>query len=91
MLKFIDEQIAKLGDGRNDALRTSWLLDRLRGKRTIAPSRSSEACSHEFGNGAMSRLDEFSSIIWPDEVPVPAHDPGPLRGRGHPTRIRRAA
>ncbi len=23
---------------------------------------------HEFGNGAMSRLDDFSAIIWPDEV-----------------------
>jgi carboxyl-terminal processing protease len=23
---------------------------------------------HEFGNGAMSRLDDFSAIIWPDEI-----------------------
>src|SRR5262249_36745097 len=23
---------------------------------------------HEFGNGAMSRLDDFSAIIWPDEL-----------------------
>ncbi len=23
---------------------------------------------HEFGNGAMARLDDFSSIIWPDEL-----------------------
>lgn len=30
----------------------------------IAP----EALLHEFGNGAMSRLDEYSAIIWPDEV-----------------------
>ncbi|MDX2146870.1 MAG: S41 family peptidase [Planctomycetota bacterium] len=27
-----------------------------------------KAIIHEFGNGAMSRLDEFSTIIWPDEV-----------------------
>ncbi|HNB58767.1 MAG TPA: S41 family peptidase [Phycisphaerales bacterium] len=27
-----------------------------------------EAILHEFGNGAMSRLDDFSAIIWPDEV-----------------------
>lgn len=26
------------------------------------------AILHEFGNGAMSRLDDFSSIIWPDEL-----------------------
>lgn len=27
-----------------------------------------QALLHEFGNGAMSALDQFSSIIWPDEV-----------------------
>lgn len=26
------------------------------------------ALLHEFGNGAMSRLDDFSAIIWPDEL-----------------------
>lgn len=26
------------------------------------------AVLHEFGNGAMGRLDDFSAIIWPDEV-----------------------
>lgn len=26
------------------------------------------ALLHEFGNGAMSSLDEFSAIIWPDEI-----------------------
>ncbi len=27
-----------------------------------------EALLHEFGNGAMSALDDYSTIIWPDEV-----------------------
>lgn len=27
-----------------------------------------EALLHEFGNGAMAKLDEFSAVIWPDEV-----------------------
>jgi carboxyl-terminal processing protease len=27
-----------------------------------------EAILHEFGNGAMDQLDEFSAIIWPDEL-----------------------
>lgn len=27
-----------------------------------------QALLHEFGNGAMGTLDEFSSIIWPDEL-----------------------
>ena len=29
---------------------------------------SETALLHEFGNGAMSQLDDFSAIIWPDEV-----------------------
>lgn len=29
---------------------------------------ASEALLHEFGNGAMSQLDEFSAVIWPDEL-----------------------
>lgn len=28
----------------------------------------SEALLHEFGNGAFGRLDEFSQIVWPDEL-----------------------
>lgn len=28
----------------------------------------SEVILHEFGDGAMARLDEFSGIIWPDEL-----------------------
>lgn len=35
-------------------------------RRTINIAET--AVLHEFGNGAMARLDEFSSIIWPDEV-----------------------
>jgi len=27
-----------------------------------------EAITHEFGNGAMGSLDDFSAIIWPDEL-----------------------
>ena len=41
-------------------------------KITVANNRTvripEEALVHEFGNGAMSRLDEFSSMIWPDEL-----------------------
>lgn len=28
-----------------------------------------QAVLHEFGNGAMEELDQFSQIIWPDELP----------------------
>lgn len=34
--------------------------------RTVKMPR--EAVLHEFGNGAMDQLDEFSAIIWPDEL-----------------------
>jgi pyruvate dehydrogenase E1 component alpha subunit len=35
-------------------------------ERTVRIDRG--AILHEFGNGAMSALDEFSAIIWPDEI-----------------------
>jgi len=35
-------------------------------EKTLGLSES--ALLHEFGNGAMSELDDFSAIIWPDEV-----------------------
>jgi carboxyl-terminal processing protease len=34
--------------------------------KTVKLPRS--ALLHEFGNGAMTALDEFSAIIWPDEI-----------------------
>ncbi len=40
------------------------VLDTNRYTIRVAP----QALLHEFGNGAMSALDQFSSIIWPDEV-----------------------
>lgn len=36
------------------------------GAKTIAVAPG--ALLHEFGNGAMSKYDEFSAIIWPDEI-----------------------
>lgn len=44
------------------------LLDSLEeaNRRTI--SIPTEALLHEFGNGAMSTLDDFTAIIWPDEL-----------------------
>jgi carboxyl-terminal processing protease len=35
-------------------------------ERTVKLPRT--ALLHEFGNGAMSALDEFSAVIWPDEA-----------------------
>lgn len=43
-------------------------------EQATARSRTSvdipdNAILHEFGNGAMAKMDEFSAIIWPDELP----------------------
>lgn len=47
-------------------------IDRVVG-RLVRASRetvniSSEALLHEFGNGAFEKLDEFSQVVWPDEL-----------------------
>ncbi|MEO1512938.1 MAG: S41 family peptidase, partial [Planctomycetota bacterium] len=53
------------GVGFSDALRAV--------RRAIALNRATigvdvEAIVHEFGNGSMSALDDYSAIIWPDEI-----------------------
>lgn len=68
MLVFLDEEAARLAGDRDTPVRTGQLLDRLRAANERTVRIDSEALLHEFGNGAMQRLDEFSQIIWPDEV-----------------------
>lgn len=46
----------------------SNLLATLRNVNRETVNLSEEALYHEFGNGAMGSLDEFSAIIWPDEL-----------------------
>lgn len=70
MVAFLDAEIA---DAKRrleplDFVQQQNLMMRL-GKQndsTVAIPRS--AMLHEFGNGMMGQLDEFSAIIWPDEV-----------------------
>lgn len=70
MLAFLDDEQAKLNDRASDAdtIQTSSLLSRLQRKNSETVKIAPAALWHEFGNGATSRLDEFSEIIWPDEV-----------------------
>lgn len=70
MLTFLDAEEALLSErtGELDALQAGALLDRLRRKNDTTVKVATTALFHEFGNGAMSQLDEFSEIIWPDEV-----------------------
>lgn len=69
-LAFLDAEEARLAEreGDLDAVQIGALVDRLRRKNDQTTRVASTALLHEFGNGAMSTLDEFSEMIWPDEV-----------------------
>ena len=45
------------------------LLDHLNAASGETVALAEEALLHEFANGAMAQLDDFSAVIWPDEVP----------------------
>jgi carboxyl-terminal processing protease len=44
------------------------LVDEISAANASSVNILNEALLHEFGNGCMSRMDEFSAIIWPDEL-----------------------
>ncbi len=56
-------RVTEPGVGETDALLTRILAVN---DRTVKLPH--EALLHEFGNGAIDQLDEFSAIIWPDEL-----------------------
>lgn len=69
MLAYLDEQDAALAKGGDyDTGRVDRVLTALAEKNASTVGIAEPALLHEFGAGAMSRLDEFSEIIWPDEV-----------------------
>lgn len=69
MINFLDQEIATLrvGPEKPDPGALTSLIDRitLAGKMTL--ELPDNVVLHEFGNGAMAALDEYSVIIWPDE------------------------
>lgn len=69
MLKFIDEKSAALS--AENASMSGYALRTLSRSLLQANEQSVKlpqaALLHEFGNGSMAQLDEFSAIIWPDE------------------------
>ncbi len=69
MVAFIAKQrqsIEGLGRGVNDYTMINLIAELQRvNKETV--KLPEQALLHEFGNGAMAKLDEFSAIIWPDE------------------------
>jgi carboxyl-terminal processing protease len=69
-LAFIDQRVNELRNLRNDPsneMLTNTLRDLLRASRETVQIPD-EAILHEFGNGAFAELDEFSAIVWPDEL-----------------------
>ncbi len=75
MLDFLENELSSLraraarpGGGQMDQVQVENLLDRLVDADQESVEIPKAALLHEFGNGLMSKLDEFSAIIWPDEV-----------------------
>jgi carboxyl-terminal processing protease len=75
MLAFLDREQADLagrgdrpGGGQLDQVQVEELLTRLTKQNDESVKIPAPALLHEFGNGVMSKLDEFSAIIWPDEL-----------------------
>jgi carboxyl-terminal processing protease len=66
----IDDEIAQLAarKGPVDAVLVSALLTRVRKANEETLKLPLEAVWHEFGSGALGRLDEYSQVIWPDEL-----------------------
>jgi carboxyl-terminal processing protease len=70
MLAFIDEQLAALSKLNSEPSnnRAAMMVADLLAANRSSVKVADEAMIHEFGNGAFGQLDEFSQIIWPDEL-----------------------
>ncbi len=67
----VDEQIAALPRMRRGMDDHPMMFSVVRGLLRLNRSTIDvpvEAILHEFGNGAVGRLDDFTAIIWPDEL-----------------------
>ncbi|MBL0927695.1 MAG: PDZ domain-containing protein [Phycisphaerales bacterium] len=70
LVAYLDEQIAAIEKREGELHPSAALqgLSRLMGVNRDTVDVPSEVLLHEFGNGAMSALDEYTAIIWPDEL-----------------------
>jgi len=70
MLSTIDDESARIAALMRplDPSQVDKMLGRLLAANGTTTKVPSYAFLHEFGNGAMSKLDDFSQIIWPDEL-----------------------
>jgi carboxyl-terminal processing protease len=62
-----DERLENIGQRASRADMLS-VLDRIVSNNEQSVHVPKIALLHEFGNGAMDALDEFSAIVWPDEI-----------------------
>jgi len=69
-LGFLDTEEAKLDKLTKAADRADLVgvITRLVSQNDKTVKVAREALLHEFGNGGTNAMDEFSSVIWPDEV-----------------------
>lgn len=69
-LAYLDAESARIDQLGNkaDAADLRLLLKGMQNLNRETVQVPDQALMHEFGNGAMSALDEFSAIIWPDEI-----------------------
>lgn len=74
MLAYLGKEQADLAarvernGGNLDQVQVEELISRVSKQNDDTVKIPTPALLHEFGNGVMSKLDEFSAIIWPDEV-----------------------
>jgi carboxyl-terminal processing protease len=69
--RFIDQELAdlaKMADGDLDAWAMNRLLERIETVNSQTINLPDAMVLREFGDGAMHRLDQFSEIIWPDNL-----------------------
>ncbi|MBL8761260.1 MAG: S41 family peptidase [Phycisphaerae bacterium] len=66
-LRYWQEKVEK-DAGRIDYTTADMMLNSILDENRKTVGVMDQAILHEFGNGAMERLDPFSAIIWPDEL-----------------------
>jgi carboxyl-terminal processing protease len=66
MLASLEREAGRLVNPRHQELMDVMMRLVQENERTVKVPK--EALLHEFGNGCMAALDEFSGIIWPDEI-----------------------
>jgi len=70
MVAVLDAQIARFNaaDAPGGPFVVANMLEELRAASARTVKLPDAALLHEFGNGAFDKLDEFSQIVWPDEL-----------------------